>query len=189
MLLEVFASVLLDEFFTIPTKEAKECLKAAQEVVQKLSNPTQLHLDFSSWLMCSLKAVVYHASKQNGINREKMWSSFYCKTSSDNFTSHWKQFASAIGINITPLLYQHATDKLLNQVIKKLFSLYQSMDDYGTKSDLSNEHENTVHYVGGYVLHKLKGDPSNQDLYHFSINLHAKLILVIKEHLMNGPNL
>jgi len=35
LLVEVFASVLTDEFFTIPTTEAKECLKGAQQMIQQ----------------------------------------------------------------------------------------------------------------------------------------------------------
>ena len=79
ILLEVCASVLVDEFFTIPTQEAKECLKSAQEMMQQLSHPTQLHVDFSNWLICGLKALVDRANKQHGINREKLWSSFHQK--------------------------------------------------------------------------------------------------------------
>jgi len=47
LLVEVFANVLTDEFFTIPTTEAKEYLKGAQQMIQQLSQPTQLHVKFS----------------------------------------------------------------------------------------------------------------------------------------------
>ena len=62
------------------------------------------------------------------------------------------------------MLYQHVTDEVFDQLIKKSFGLYQDMNEHDEKSVLSNEHENAVHYVGGYVLHKLKVDPSNQEL-------------------------
>ena len=62
------------------------------------------------------------------------------------------------------MLFQHVTDEVFNQLIKKSFTLRQDVDKRDEKSVLSSEHENAVHYVGGYVVHKLKSDPSNQEL-------------------------
>jgi len=76
----------------------------------------------------------------------------------DNFTSHWKEFISAVGVNTTPLLYQHVTDEIFNRLIKKPFGLHQDKDKQDEKSVLSSEHEDTIHYVGGYILHKMKID-------------------------------
>jgi len=162
MLRGMFASVMADEFFTIPTKEAKECLQAAKEMMQKFTEVTGLHRQFSDWLVCCLKKIVADACKR-GINREKLWSSFHQKTSSEEFTTKWENFALQLGVRVSPLFYQHITDEIFNELIKNTFEV-QTRTNILEKTTLSFEEENVVHYVGGYVLHSLMKDPGNSGI-------------------------
>jgi len=72
LLVEVFASRLTSEFFTIPITKAKQGLKGAQQMIQQLSQPTQFHVTFSKWLVLGLKSLVDSTSKPQGINKEKL---------------------------------------------------------------------------------------------------------------------
>jgi len=70
MLLGIFASVMADEFFTIPTEEAKECLQAAQEMRRQFAEVmvTDVHQQFCDWLVSGLRKLVDSAGKSGGRN-------------------------------------------------------------------------------------------------------------------------
>jgi len=157
---------MTDEFFTIPTEEAKECLQAAQEMTQQFTEAmiTTVHQQFSDWLVLGLRKLVDGASKSNGINREKLWSSFHQKTSSAEFSKKWKNFAAHLGVHVSPQFYQHATDEIFNKLIKDAFEV-RPPAKLEEKVALSFEEENVVQYVGGYVLHSLMKDKKNSGIF------------------------
>ena len=158
--------VLADPYFTIPSEEANVCLQAARAMVLYFSQPKEVHQEFASWLMITLTTVVESArSKASGqnINRETLWIKFHELTSSEDFITKWEEFVKNLNTTVPPLLYQHLTDEIFEGVIKKFCGPLTS-NNTAPKEDtvvLSNEEENAIHYVGGYVIRELKKDKFN----------------------------
>jgi len=157
ILCETIVGVLADPYFSIPSKEANLCLQAARTMVHCFSEPNELHQEFSSWLIASLTAVVESAKGLQHINKEKLWIQFHELTSSQDFISKWEGFANNLSVTVPPLLYQHITDEIFKDIIKKSFgSLVSEATTEEDAITLSNEEENAIHYVGGYVIQQLK---------------------------------
>ena len=91
MLRNSFARVLSDELFLIPTKVAKDCLQAAQGMLQQFSQTSRPHQQFSSWLVTVLSSVAESGRKSStGLNKEKLWINYHKKVSSPDFVAKWK---------------------------------------------------------------------------------------------------
>ena len=162
--------VLADPYFSIPSEEASACLQAARVMVHYFSQPKEEHHEFASWLMTTLTTVVESAkSKAPGenINRETLWIKFHELTSSQDFISKWEGFIKNVNTTVPPLLYQHLTDEIFEGIIKRWVCGSSTSRNTGPNKDtvvLSNEEENVIHYVGGYVIHELKKDKSNSNM-------------------------
>ena len=142
---------------------------------------TQLHEQFSSWLVAVLSNVAESASSRStGLKREKLWINYHKEVSSPDFVAKWKEFACEIGVRVTALFFQHITDDLFNAILKEKFgvSQYTRDNDVNELPDLTYEEQNAVHYVGGYVLHALKKSKVNADI----LPIVDKLIVSGGEH-------
>ena len=160
---ERIVEVIADPYFSIPSEEAKMCLQAARDMIQYFSVPNPVHHSFSAWLFSQLNAVV-EAAKTKGqqqINKEKLWIGYHELTSSKLFVTKWEVFLANVSGMVPPLLYQHITDKLFEDIIKKSIELPISETSVDDVIILNDEEENAIHYVGGYVLRELKRDHSN----------------------------
>lgn len=166
---DAIVGVLADPYFSIPSEEASAYLQAARDMVHYFSQPKEVHQEFSSWLMTTLTTVVESArcktSGQN-VDRETLWIKFHELTSSEDFVAKWEEFVKNVNTTVPPLLYQHLTDEIFEGIIKK-FCGSPTSNDTAPEEDtvvLSNEEENAIHYVGGYVIRELKKDKSNSKM-------------------------
>jgi len=75
----------VDPFFVIPTEEAKLCLTGARDMMRAFREPTELHLNFSSWCVTSLSTVVHSAMNHSQLDKEKLWINFHELTVSTAF--------------------------------------------------------------------------------------------------------
>ena len=85
-------------------------------------------------------------------------------TASKLFVTEWEVFLVKCSEKVPPLLYQYITDELFEYVIKITFEMSTKLPACANAANveaLSNEEENAIHYVGGYVLLELKKDRSN----------------------------
>lgn len=118
---EAIAGVIADPYFSIPTEEAKSCLRCARVMIQAFSQPKELHQIFSTWLVTSLRTIIQSCkSNADHLNKEKMWIKFHELTVSMEFANKWGDFTAKLGTTpIPPLLYQHITDVIFESVIKE----------------------------------------------------------------------
>ena len=117
------------------------------------------------WLLAQLDVIVEPA--KHSMNKEKMWISYHELTASKLFVTKWEVFLVKCSEKVPPLLYQHITDELFEDVIKKTFEMSTKLSACASAANveaLSNEEENAIHYVGGYVLRELKKDRSNSSI-------------------------
>ena len=60
------------------------------------------------------------------MNKEKMWISYHELTASKLFATEWEVFLVKCSEKVPPLLYQHITNELFEDVIKKRLKCQQS---------------------------------------------------------------
>ena len=167
MLRERIAYVLADPYFSIPSEEADKCLQAARVMLHYFSEPNEVHQEFSTWLVSTLTNVIESARSKvsQHINKEKMWIRFHELTSSRGFITKWERFIDNLSVAVPPLLYQHLTDEIFEGSIKTILGSSSANDPIEDDNIvLSNEEENVIHYVGGYVIHELKKDKTNANM-------------------------
>ena len=79
-------------------------------------------------------------------------------TTSKEFRAGWEEFLENCNVDKEPMIYQHITDetftKLVEQSVKITVS-EQNEEQNDKEPSLTYEEENTVSYVGGYVIHAL----------------------------------
>ena len=158
---------MTDPYFALPSDEAKLCLQAARSMIQYFSQPTKVHENFSSWLLSCLGVIAETA--KHSMNKEKLWISYHELTASELFVTKWEAFLVDCSGKVPPLLYQHITDELFEDIIKKSFGTSTKLpasESAANVETLSNEEENAIyiHYVSGYVLRELKKDHSNSSI-------------------------
>ena len=134
-------------------------------MIQYFSQPTEIHEKFSSWLLSQLDVIAETA--KHSMNKEKLWISYHELTASKLFVTRWEVFLVKCSEKVPPLLYQHITDELFEDIIKKSLGVSTKLPASESATNveaLSNEEENAIHYVGGYVLRELKKDHSNSSI-------------------------
>ena len=60
---------------------------------------------------------------KHSMNKEKMWISYHELTASKLFVTEWEVFLVKCSEKVPPLLYQHITDELFEDVIRKMFEM------------------------------------------------------------------
>ena len=75
---EAIAGVIVDPYFSIPSEEAKSCLKCAREMIQAFRQPNELQKMFSGWLVTSLTTIIQSVKgTTHQLNKEKLWIKFH----------------------------------------------------------------------------------------------------------------
>lgn len=91
--------------------------------------------------------------------REKMWKDFHSARSTAEFRSVWCElFSETIGITVSiGPLYQHLTDTIFHNLLEPIFTqpVQQSVATDSSPCISDNE-ENALRYIAGYILHKVK---------------------------------
>ena len=157
LLQEVLAGVNSDDSFAIPTKEAKSCLEIAHSLAEILQQPSQSLKEFCFWLVGKLEQIIMKSKKlgSNVLNDERLWSKYYQLSILQSFQDTWEKYLSSNNLKKEPMLYQHLTDELFDLLIKehvsRNFNLQANLAQE-TDVPLSFEEENTVCYIGGYLV-------------------------------------
>ena len=157
-------SVLADESFNIPTKEAKTCLEIARGLVTLYRDPSIKCVEFSSWLNSTLQDIIVNSTKRNGLlNAEKLWGIYHETTSSKFFREQWELFLDYAQQLKEPLFYQHITDVVFECLVKEAVVVPEAGPGNDEHEEmLTFEEENAVRYVGGYVIHSLKNQKEKE---------------------------
>ena len=74
----------------------------------------------------SLLGVIAETAKRS-MNKEKLWINYHELTASKLFVTKWEAFLVECSVKVPPLLYQHITDELFEDIIKKSFGMSSKM--------------------------------------------------------------
>lgn len=125
-----------------------------------LDHPDSSVLEFARWLVSKLKDILdnsAHTSKgAQKINREKLWTQFHQLRTDLTFKRKWEKFLQTKKMLPEPAFYQHVTEKVFKQLIKKNWVVEKdACDTSEVERQMTYEEENALRYVGGYIVHSL----------------------------------
>jgi len=110
------------------------------------------------FLACWQAGRDYNEIKEDVLNDERLWSKYYQLSILQSFQDTWEKYLSSNNLKKEPMLYQHVTDELFDLLkkenVSKNFNLQANLAQE-TDVPLSFEEENTVHYIGGYLVRKV----------------------------------
>ena len=124
-------------------------------VMQTVSfSSSQIHIKFTEKIVSTLNKPIDDTLECGKIDSEKIWSDFHKIRSSQEYISKWMSYLLSNNFTTKPVFYQHVTLELFEQLLcQKL----QGQDESTAGSDIiiSNEEENAIRYMAGYVIRKL----------------------------------
>jgi len=190
LLQEVLTIIENDDSFAIPTKEAKSCLEIARSMAKILQQASPSSKEFSCWLVGKLENIVLKAKKRGSsvLNDERLWSMYHQLSISKSFQETWEKYLSSHNLKKEPMLYQHITDELFDLLIKEhVTSNFNLQGNVTQETDvpLSFEEENTVRYIGGYLVRKIR-ETSNDGVKAILSDLTADGSVTSAENLEHG---
>ena len=103
-------SILMDEGFTIPTKEAHTCLEQARLFIRSLEGYRQdlqeVHATFADWVVELLSKIINDIKSGGTIDREKLWRKFHSSCNAKDFKTKWMEYLAQLKItDASPLFY------------------------------------------------------------------------------------
>ena len=87
-----------------------------------------------------------------------MWGSYHRLQCSETFVHDWKTFLSAAKMKAFPSFYQFVTHTVFRELVAIHFPVHcsESNETEHPSRPLTNEEENALRYVAGYVIRKLR---------------------------------
>ena len=157
------AALLLDDGLTIQTEAAKQTLSLTKRFVELLGNNDHLreHAIFFRTLVDEISEVIQVKST---LNKERIFKDFHKLRMSEEFISLWQNYLGAVGLEADPLFYQQISQEIFESLLIQRFKVdHNEAPDQSVQDRLTNEEENAVNYVGGYVIRSIKGKTKDKD--------------------------
>ena len=157
------AALLLDDGLTIPTEAAKRTLTFTKSLVDLLGSENHLreHAVFFRSLVDKISKVI---QVKNTINKEKIFQDFHKLRISEQFISLWQSYLEAVGLEVDPLFYQQVSQEIFESLLTQKFKIeHNEVPDNSIQDRLTDEEENAVNYVGGYVVRSVKDKTKDKD--------------------------
>ena len=132
-------------------------LDLAGSVKKLCLSPTPAADVFCQWLVSSLSDIVTKAAKRVkkiSTFKERVSSQFHALRSSSTFEDRWCKFLSGCSLQAEPLFYQQVSSEIIMRLVEEANpapSIRCVQEEV-----LTYEDENTVRYMGGYILRALR---------------------------------
>ena len=154
-LINALHKVLEDETFDFASQPAKIAREAAVLLLDWVKMPENFPMiaNFSLTIHEQFKRCLKHLNI-GSINRHKLWRSFFCVRSSEEFTKLWKDFLSKANVNETPTLYQHLTTLMFNEEVTKAIKM-ETKSPHAIEP-LNDNEKNALRYTAGYICRHLR---------------------------------
>ena len=140
----------VNKSYQLSTKGNDTCLCAAKNVITT-EQVCRLHQRkpgfFCNWLIESLEKIIGSTKKITGcLNREKLWTEYYCLQISTAFTEKWKNFLQTISAPTDPIFFQHCTRILFDNLLKDGFPVDEDTQRKDSDYSLTTE-EDAIRHV------------------------------------------
>ena len=160
LVMKAIRSVITCPDFDINSERAQKAVMYATKLLHWAEKNEDRFNGFAVSLISHLESCFNSSSvkKQQKV-RELMWESYFKLCSSDDFWNAWCTIISGtIGLQATPIFYQHVTSKIFEDLLKDHFSVPVTNDEASTsmtQMSLSYEECNALRYSIGYVVRSL----------------------------------
>ena len=116
-IMKAFQSVLMDEEFDLPTPPAIAAKRGAEYVLAWHATSANQEMSiFAHQLVFTLQSC-FKDDKKRKQRREEMFKQLYKLRSTNEYVDNWRAFLNKCGIEPTPTLFQHITDKVFNHLV------------------------------------------------------------------------
>ncbi len=153
----------MDDGFQLPTPQASGALEAASALLEWstcTANRVKVN-DFSKALVKYLLVCLPAGGGAGDIDREKIWCEFHIFRTSKNHFLLWDKFLKDSIQKGGPILFQHITNYIFKQLIKRHLAIplhvtVVSSDSNQQGQSLSYEERNALQYAAGYIPRNLR---------------------------------
>ena len=157
----------LDESFQLPSSANKACLATADLMLADTHSLADRTVWFCQWLINELVLIINQSlSKKGTVKQGVLWPKLHFLQGSDYFKQKWMTYLSSINANPAAIFYQHLTRFIFGDLLKKKFAVNETTDIGPSDEPLTFEEENSIYYVGGYVVRQLKAHEADAELIH-----------------------
>ena len=148
--------MLQDSAFSLDTERVREGLDAAKKTKAWILHNRKEGQFFEQQLTKFLKKCFSSGVSTNAA-REMVWGHYHKLRSSPAFRSLWKILLTLVGCSTTddPIFMQYITHHIFKQLLKEEFPLQPAATHDSAVPALSDEENNVVRYVAGYICNKL----------------------------------
>ena len=150
---KVCEEILTNQRFQLPLRSSEMFHGNAAKLLQNGTELKQFSRSLELYLSKPLKS---------GLNLAKIWSAFHTISMGEELNKTWKNFCDKVALEANPLFYQYITEEVFKKLLlTKLDSVHAPQSDNTLGNDgaeivkLTFEEENTLHYVGGYLIRQL----------------------------------
>lgn len=151
-------NVLDDPSFHTKSPEAVNARIGAEYMLQWCSNRDNLPslLKFTDDFIKDLKGALLNPNGK-ALQRDKVWESYFYIRSQETFTNRWTVFLCGANSSTgTPVLYQHLTDIIFQELLREKYSVSANDCDSERPGPLTVNEVNVLRYVAGYVCRHLR---------------------------------
>ena len=153
-------AVVEEEGFHLPSKEAEAALNSAKSLSKWFEGEQSRKAveEFNNKLETSLKECIQNAVQQgSSVDAQCLWSSYQKLIVSPAFraNSNWEGFFRMASVPPSALVYQSATQKLMDCLVRKQLPIPEASTSSQVQ-ELTYIEENVLRYVCGYIIKALK---------------------------------
>ena len=154
-----------------PTVEGNYLMEVCNEVLNEPRFSTELN---SSRFFCSAATSLleHEASRrfsdklerhlnglfENTLNLLRLWPKFNKFAVGDTLKLEWKEFCDQVDVEMNPLFYQYITEEIFKKMLRaklKTTSAQEGADSSKVEHGLTFKEQNTINYIGGYIVKQL----------------------------------
>lgn len=156
--LRAVKKVITVEDFQVSSQAARRALTTATQLVA-WAEKSDANLLFFSEFFCILVGMFgkcFVSRRSMKMREESMWQEYHTLRVSDGFRDGWEKFIQqTIGQAASPTFFQYVSHEIFKDLVKEQHELPESAEDQA--SHITNEEENALRYVSGYVCRKVQG--------------------------------
>ena len=107
-------------------------------------------------------AIKSSISEDAVVNRKHLWTKLYQLQSSVEFVQKWKLYLMSLSLPTLPVFFQLLTKLIFSDLVGKHIIVDTSVE--ADDCALTNEEENAIRYVGGYIVWALKAKTKDKQM-------------------------
>lgn len=159
--------ILTEDDFKVSSESARQAVTTSTQLVEWVADNNgnlKVFTDFFNSLVAKFEKC-FQSKKSMKIQEEVMWREYHKLRVSDTFREDWEKFLwQTIGQHASPTFFQYVSHRVFKELVKGKHQLAESDEDHA--SPITNDEENALRYVSGYVCRKVQAEIKSSSLPH-----------------------